>query len=694
MLCDGGRGLDRGGRIISGDLFAKASTEPAGRPLTVFRAGLIGREEAAWEELFAGFTALQAITFSSSLELLLRLAERLDDIELVFGSERILSKEHLALAQASHTVEAYGFADALVDHKALVEALSRLLGRAGKRLLERVAAGSLRFRLLRDRPSHEKLYLLKGPSGSRVLTGSANLGRAAFEGWQQEILVLFDGEPAWRLYEDYYRRDWKDSIPVAPEALLARGGDGALAARDGPLPLEEVPIVRVLSAGVALVDQPPRPAPSGFATEALRQAAALGAELKELALPKDKTGRTVVNADAMLRIIRTHRARPVAEASEEGIPRGEIDFATGLVRLSGARWFAVEDSVPAELVARDARILAGYLDSFRSFFGNAEGALEVYWAFLAWLYAAPTAPYLRQAAVPAGIDPWVYPVYAVLFGRSSGGKTLFTRIAARSMFGFEKMIRSGQFTANRALGLRERLGAIPLLIDDVTRDKFTTHVPDLVRTDQEMSALYAPIVLTTNRDVSSIPPDLTKRMVTCHIDAAIPENRSVSERIARRALRDIGTALYRAYLQRLIPEVAGMRAEIDAEAQEFPDLLVRSTKILGEVLGAALGDRPAWAQPLGFADYFGIRHRRFRDQLADMLADADERIAVNRRAGEITISFGGDTNQAAQFARSVPDFVLKGRFADLVKLDLEALEAEMGFDAATRRAWWRRLLRR
>jgi hypothetical protein len=31
--------------------------------------------------------------------------------------------------------------------------------------------------------------------------------------------------------------------------------------------------------------------------------------------------------------------------------------------------------------------------------------------------------------VPVGIDPWVYPVYAVLFGRSSGGKTLFARIA-------------------------------------------------------------------------------------------------------------------------------------------------------------------------------------------------------------------------------------------------------------------------
>ena len=109
-------------------------------------------------------------------------------------------------------------------------------------------------------------------------------------------------------------------------------------------------------------------------------------------------------------------------------------------------------------------------------------------------------------------------------------------------------------------------------------------------------------------------------MVTCHIDAAIPENRSVTERIARRAQSEIGTALYRAYLQRLIPEVRAMRAEIDAEADSFPDLLALSSEILRDVLGEALGDMPDWARPLAFADYFGIRHRRFRDQLADMLA--------------------------------------------------------------------------
>jgi hypothetical protein len=140
--------------------------------------------------------------------------------------------------------------------------------------------------------------------------------------------------------------------------------------------------------------------------------------------------------------------------------------------------------------------------------------------------------------------------------------------------------------------------------------------------------------------------------------------------------------------------VSAKRADIDAEADSFPDLLARSAEILRDLFGEALGTVPEWARPLSFADYFGIRHRRFRDQLADMLADAEERITVNRRAGELIISFGGDTNQAGQFARSVPDFVLKGRFADQVKLDLHALEQEMGFAVERSRAWWERILHR
>ncbi len=137
---------------MADDLFA-AAPQASAAPLTVFRAALLSHGPASWEELFEGCTVLKAITFSSGIEFLLRLADRLDAMEIVFGSESILSKEHLALAQASQTIQGYGFADALVDQKALTKGLSRLLGRAGTALLERVVAGTLRFRLLRGRPS-------------------------------------------------------------------------------------------------------------------------------------------------------------------------------------------------------------------------------------------------------------------------------------------------------------------------------------------------------------------------------------------------------------------------------------------------------------------------------------------------------------------------------------------------------------
>ena len=76
--------------------------------------------------------------------------------------------------------------------------------------------------------------------------------------------------------------------------------------------------------------------------------------------------------------------------------------------------------------------------------------------------------------------------------------------------------------------MREQLGAIPLLVDDVTRDKFAEPRARLGAHGSRDDGQYAPVVVTTNRDVTALPPDMTKRMVTCQIDAAIPENRSVT----------------------------------------------------------------------------------------------------------------------------------------------------------------------
>ena len=158
--------------------------------------------------------------------------------------------------------------------------------------------------------------------------------------------------------------------------------------------------------------------------------------------------------------------------------------------------------------------------------------------------------------------------------------------------------------------------------------------------------------------------------------------------------KEIGTGLFRAYLQRLMPNIRAMRAAIDEGQPGFPDLLEASSHALREIFEESLGSIPAWARRLSFHDYFGIRHRKFSEQLAVMLAESEERVVVNRKTREISINFGGDTNQANQFAKTVPAFVLKGRFADVVRLDLEALEKEMGIEVSSGNGFWKRLIGR
>ena len=75
------------------DLFADKDLRPTAKSLTVFRAELLGSDEATWQELFEGFATLKAITLPRSLEFLLQFADGFSDMEIVFGSGSILCRE-------------------------------------------------------------------------------------------------------------------------------------------------------------------------------------------------------------------------------------------------------------------------------------------------------------------------------------------------------------------------------------------------------------------------------------------------------------------------------------------------------------------------------------------------------------------------------------------------------------------------
>ncbi len=641
--------------------------------LTVFSAELKGQHQLGWLDLFSGFRTLKAIIYSSGIDFVLSVVRLFEDAEILFGAEHTLNRAQRDILQASQVLEG-SLGEEIAVQRAVMEVLQERL-RGHPELFERLKQHSLRFRLVSGRPSHEKLYLLADPDQGRyrVIVGSANFSRSAFEGYQRELLILFDSPEAYQAFLSHY-----EQIEYALSAPLELSDP-----EPGRSPWERIPLVRSDLVIIA------KPAPTGFSQETFQRAIQLKKEVERLPLPQMSESQPVrIEAKRLLQIFRLIQAVP--EHPDKEIPKLHIDWEKGQVFINEHPWWDLREIPDKEAVRRDAQLLLEFFEGFPQFFrGAVDETLRRYWAFWVWLYAAPAAGFLRQAAIARHIDPWLYPLFAILYGRSSGGKTTLSRVLVRSMFGQERILRSSEFTRARVEMLMLTVGAHPIIAEDVANARFIQHVPELVRNDFQSSAQCPPVIIATNRDVEAIAQDISKRALMVYVGMAIAEGQAGKSSLPRRVLDEVKTAFYQAYLNRWYPRVQAMRASIE-KGDDPPDIFKASSEILRELLAEFAGWVPEWAHPLDYQKVFALRHRRFIEELERFMEQHPDGVHIDRGRKEIILDFGGDHNQARQFARSVPDFILKSKTVDKVVMDLEALEDELGLQFA-KAGWWKQI---
>lgn len=209
--------------------------------LGVVRARFEGEERLSFEDILSGCDSLRVLTYSNSLSVIRRAASLVDDVEIIFGREDIVREAE----------KLYFYQGELV--KAVRDEISTADGSKDESeasLSRRIADGSLRLFIVKDLVSHEKLFLMEGGGGRRVLTGSANLSERALGGRQNEGYILFDDPEAWEYYERKYERIKASSALAVPRrALLAETGFIAAkpyitrrTLRNDPLRRSEAPI--------------------------------------------------------------------------------------------------------------------------------------------------------------------------------------------------------------------------------------------------------------------------------------------------------------------------------------------------------------------------------------------------------------------------------------------------------------------
>lgn len=170
-------------------LLQDALLDEAGK-LGIVRASFEGFEQSSFEDLIVGYSSLKVLTYSSSVPIINRAAEEMESLEVVFGRADILG----------------GMASYLHYQELLIKDLISAT-RGKDHIKAKIDSGAIKLLVVQEIISHEKLFLLEGEAGTRVITGSANFSDRAFSGAQNESYVRFDDDPAaWEHFNAAYER--------------------------------------------------------------------------------------------------------------------------------------------------------------------------------------------------------------------------------------------------------------------------------------------------------------------------------------------------------------------------------------------------------------------------------------------------------------------------------------------------------
>ena len=645
------------------------------------RAESVGRFDP---NLFHNFASMRALTYTASIPMILGLLRDCDfqEFECVFGHGGILPRDVDAILSFQSVVDERlnkGF----VGIKGMSDERRRLI-------YDRAAAGTARFYVVKDAIAHAKIYLLERPDLRRVIVGSANLSETAFSGRQAETLIVFDNdEEAWRHYCAQYeavREIATSSLPLRERPVSVES-----------LPLEETPVLRDAEShadGVTIYVPAEPDGAAEFSIPQVLQTVERIRPVRRQALADirpDRSGNVKILPRVVREIVRTAIARKDDEAPKTFLTRNGDHF-----NLSGT-------DVSLDASPEDVR---NDVAAFLEFFGNYENGFvgdvprlqRDYFTFMCWFYFAPLMCDLRNAALRQGNFSFDQPIFAVLYGQSNCGKSRLIETLMVSMFGHPKIVDTQAFTRSNLRGLQQNFLRFPIVFDDVTRDRFNRHAPEIIKDETVHDAEYPCFAISMNAEARNFPAEIIKRCLMIYTRTSLPGDDPSSR---RRLLRSVSaicdrltTGLYREYLAQVLEEldtIAGYK-------QEGLDVLELSSTVLCRIIERNLPENsrvPDWCSPMTLDEYQNRAFDRPRMVLENLLHrdkySKERRPAVGSWAisGDLVL-VGVEPITARQTRADIPDWILDdtASVSDQIAMKRDLLQDFLGQKVAPPRRFF------
>ena len=636
--------------------------------LDVVKLDYIEAQTMTWQELFADFDTLHAITYSSGISFVCQLLNQFETAEIIFGCEDVIS---------------YSLQEIMAYQSKLIERLRTSASKAKQNLIARIEDNSLHLYVARTMLSHEKIYLLSARDGrKRVVMGSANMSLTAFGGRQRENISYVDGDQAYDWYMGCYeelRENSTDQI-VRESILCADAGDN----------LEELPISRTIRAKKAVIVEPIESQKEEvlFALDVKNLASKLAPSVPKPA-KKDK-GKILLSPDAVKKI----RRQVVAEQTKEKelrteYPQLEVHAQDGRVLLNDQE---VDLNPDTEDVRHDVELFLKYMDGYNKFHGDVSGMQRRYYEFANWFFCTPFMACMRDMAIRYNQNTLPYPVFGLVYGQSKAGKTSFLETLLKMMIGQKTKLSAPDFTRSSIEGLKRTVKGAPIIVDDLTNTRFNQHAIETIKNDDfgvaDHLLHYPAVVISANEDVKAVAPEIIRRTVICRVQAGLTNTEVMRSSVVRTVQKEIGTAFYREYLRRMLDEIPQLLESIKSDEESAPDILAVSSMILMDIFQEYhQGDIPNYARELSLDDYFSERVTgSFAIKtILNAWKTSPSSFEVIARSNELRYN-AGNTWDVDRILKELPETLEPHKSRDWLVMNLD--EAQKFFGIAFEKSWW------
>ena len=615
-------------------------------------------ESLTWKDLFSGFDDLYAITYSSGIGFVCKLLDHFEQAEIIFGCEDVMD-------YSMQSIMAYQYLQ--IDRIRKSNAYSKILNR--------VSDGTLHLYVARDVLSHEKIYLLSAKDGrKRVVMGSANMSASAFEGHQRENICYMDGDEAFDWYMECYQT-------LKEKSTDEIGKSSILCADDGEH-LDELPIAKTVRVKKAVVIQPVSEEQKEEVRFAL-DVKGFAAKFKPCVPKPDKKGKIMLSPDKV-RIIRKRmvESKTLEKEQRSEYPQLDVEPDEGCVTLNDQR---LDLRPPKAEVEKDVELFLRYMDGYEKFHGDHAGMQLRYYEFANWFFCSPFMACMRDMAVRYNQNTLPYPVFGLVYGQSKAGKTSFLETLLKMMIGQKTKISAPDFTRSSIDSLKQTVHGAPIIVDDLTNDRFKQHAIETIKNDDfgiaEHLVNYPAVVISANEDVKAVASEVIRRTVICRVQAGLTNTEVMSSNIVRTVQREIGTAFYREYLRRMLDLVPELLEQMkDDEQDSAPDILKTSSQVLMEIFEEYGPEKlPEYIRTLSLEDYFSekVTGGYAIKIIRDAWKTSRDSFEIYPRANELCYN-AGVNYEADRILKELPETLEVRKSRDCLVMNLEEAQKFFG----------------